>query len=442
MAPSKKGKLTKAAPSAKETLEYLFALQTSGIKPGLERVSALLGALGNPQSRIPSIHIAGTNGKGSTAAMIEAALIEAGYSTGLYTSPHLVKFNERIRISGRPVSDREVVRSAGVVREALGSLSGEAAKPSFFEFTTAMAFDCFARRKVDIAILETGMGGRWDATNKAEPLVSIITNIGKEHTRYLGTTLAQIAAEKAGIIKPGTPVITAEEKPSALKVIKATARKLSSPLFSLGADFSLAAGARGALYYTGIRKNTGAIRLALKGDFQIKNAALALAALELICDKGFPVSAAAVRAGLKKTDWPGRIETVSKRPLVIIDSAHNPAGAATLKEALSAMSFRKLILVAGAMADKDLSGILSPLASIASSIILTRPDIDRAATTALLKAALKGYTGPVSEVEPVSGAVAAALGEAGPGDAVCVAGSIFVAGEARRYLLRRTRRRK
>src|SRR3990170_3434487 len=225
-----------SATSAKETLEYLYALQSSGIKPGLERIRALLGALGNPQDKTPSIHIAGTNGKGSTASMIEAALIEAGYRTGLYTSPHLTRFNERIRISGRPISDSAVVRLAQRVRSALSQLSGEKLKPSFFEFTTAMAFVCFESKGVDIAILEAGMGGRWDATNTVMPLVSIITNIGKEHTQYLGTTLGQIASEKSGIIKPGVPVLTAEEKPSALKVIREAARKASSPLFSLGRD--------------------------------------------------------------------------------------------------------------------------------------------------------------------------------------------------------------
>lgn len=426
-----------SAASAKETLEYLYALQSSGIKPGLERISALLGALGNPQDKTPSIHIAGTNGKGSTAAMIEAALIEAGYRTGLYTSPHLIKFNERIRINGRPVSDSVVVRSAQTVRAALASLSGKELKPSFFEFTTAMAFACFEEKKVDIAILETGMGGRWDATNTVVPMVSIITNIGKEHTQYLGTTLGEIASEKAGIIKPGVPVLTAEDKPSALKVIREAARNANSPLFALDRDFSLGVEASGALRYTGIKKNVGSIKLALTGAFQRKNGALAMAALELIGDKGFVVGALAARAGLKKTNWPGRVETLSKRPLVVLDSAHNPAGAAILKEALLSFSFKKLIIVAGCMSDKDIRGILSPLAPLASSVILTRPKTDRAAPMPLLRAALKGFTGPVSEIEPVGRACAAALREAGPEDAVCVFGSIFTVGEARQYLIRK-----
>jgi len=430
-----------SGPSAKETLEYLYALQSGGIKPGLERIRALLGALGDPQNKTPSIHIAGTNGKGSTAAMIEAALIAAGYRTGLYTSPHLVRFNERIRINGRPVSDGVVVRCAQTVRAALASLSDEKLKPSFFEFTTAMAFACFEEKKVDIAILETGMGGRWDATNTVVPLVSIITNIGKEHTEYLGTTLREIAFEKAGIIKPGVAVLTAEEKPSALKVIRAAARRAGAPLYTLGRDFNLAPDAAGALRYSGLKSDVGSIKLALGGPFQMKNGALAMAALELIGERGFAVGAPSAREGLKKTDWPGRLETLSKRPLVLLDSAHNPAGAAILKEALSSFKFKRLILVAGCMADKDILGILSPLASIASSVILTRPKTDRAAPTSLMRAALKGFTaGPVKEIGPVGRACAAALREAGPEDAVCVAGSIFTVGEARQYLIRKLKR--
>jgi len=440
MAGAGRGTRTMTVPSAKETLEYLYALQSGGIKPGLERIRALLGALGGPQNKIPSIHIAGTNGKGSTAAMIEAALIEAGYRTGLYTSPHLVRFNERIRINGRPVSDAVVVRSAERVRSALATLSGEMAKPSFFEFTTAMAFACFEDKGVDIAILETGMGGRWDATNTVVPLVSIITNIGKEHTQYLGTTLAHIAAEKAGIVKPGVPVLTAEDKPAALRVIRETARKANSPLFSLGRDFTLAPADNGKLTYKGLNSDIGGIKLALTGAFQRKNGALAMAALELIGERGFTVGAKAAREGLKKTDWPGRVETLSKRPLVVLDSAHNPAGAVVLKEALSGFRFKRLILVAGCMADKDIRGILSPLASVASSVILTRPKTDRAAATPILRGALKGYTGPVSEIEPVGRACAVALREAGQEDAVCVTGSIFTVGEAKRYLAKRLKK--
>ncbi|MDP2690743.1 MAG: Mur ligase family protein, partial [Deltaproteobacteria bacterium] len=309
-------------PSIKDTLEYLYSLQSSGIKPGLRRVKALLKALHYPQKNFPSIHIAGTNGKGSTAAMMEAALIKAGFRTGLYTSPHLVRFNERIRISGRPVSDRAVAGAAAAVREALRSLKGEEARPSFFEFTTAMAFLLFRDKKVDIAVIETGMGGRWDATNTVAPLVTVITNIGKEHTEYLGATIAEIASEKAGIIKPGVPAVTAEEKPAALKAIKAAAGKARSPLYILGRDFSVTADEKGPVSYTGMGKSLSGLRLGLLGPFQRRNAACALAALEIIADAGFATPDRAIRAGFGKPDWPGRVEVLSPpgRPLVLLDS--------------------------------------------------------------------------------------------------------------------------
>ncbi len=329
-------------PAIKDTLEYLYSLQSSGIKPGLRRVEALLKALDDPQKKFPSIHIAGTNGKGSTAAMTEAALIKAGFRTGLYTSPHLVRFNERIRISGRPVSDRVVAGAASAVREALRSLKGEEARPSFFEFTTAMAFLLFRDKKVDIAVIETGMGGRWDATNTAAPLVTIITNIEKEHTQYLGTTLAEIASEKAGIIKPGVPAVTAEEKPAALKAIKAAARKARSPLYILGRDFSTADGGGGRLSYTGMGRSLPGLRLGLRGPFQRRNAACALAALEIFASAGFAIPDRAIRAGFGKTDWPGRVEVLSRRPLVLLDSAHNPSGAASLAGALREFRFKRL----------------------------------------------------------------------------------------------------
>lgn len=427
-------------PSPAETLEYLYSLQTSGIKPGLERIAALLSSLKNPQNNFPSIHIAGTNGKGSTAAMTGAALESAGYRTGLYTSPHLTRFNERIRINGRPISDAMIVKTAGMVRKTLTRLAGELARPSFFEFTTAMAFLCFKEKQVDVAVIETGMGGRWDATNTVTPLVSIITNITKEHTQYLGSTLGRIAAEKAGIIKPGVPVITAEEKPAALKAIKSVARKNRSPLYVMGTDFCAAPKEKGGITYKGMEMRLTNVSLSLKGPFQARNAACSLAAIEVLRRKGFNVPVKAVRSGFRNTCWPGRVEVLSTKPLVILDSAHNGAGAKALGGALEGFRFKRLIIVAGVMADKDISAIFSPLLPLADTFILTRPRIERAAAPPLLEKGMKRFAGRVIAIDDVGRACSAALEEAGPQDAVCVTGSIFTVGEAREYLLKRLKK--
>ncbi len=426
-------------PSPKETLEYLYSLQSAGIKPGLARIDALLSALGSPQDSFASVHIAGTNGKGSTAAMIEAVLLRAGFRTGLYTSPHLVRFNERIRVSGRPVTDRTIVDSARAARKALSGLTGKVSRPSFFEFTTAMAFLVFKQKKTQIAVLETGMGGMWDATNTVTPLVSVITNVSLEHGEHLGSTTAEIAAQKAGIIKPGVPVVTTEAKRAPLSAIRAAARKAASPLYVIGRDFDIEqSGDRP--YYTGIQKDYANISLGLKGDFQHRNAAAALAALELLSQQGYHVGARAIRQGLARPDWPARLEVVSRRPLVLLDAAHNPAGAEALANTLGRMSFKNLILVAGVMADKDIAGVLRPLARRAGTIILARPGMDRAAPTRLLRENLKGFNGQIIEAASVKSACSEALRLARASDAVCVTGSIFTVGEARGALARKLRR--
>ncbi|MFQ5735912.1 MAG: bifunctional folylpolyglutamate synthase/dihydrofolate synthase [Thermodesulfobacteriota bacterium] len=457
-------------PSTKETLDYLYSLQTGGIKPGLERMEALLGALGSPESAFPSIHIAGTNGKGSTAAMTESVLRGAGFRTGLYTSPHLARFNERMRVSGRQATDAQIACAARTVRSALRRLKGGLARPSFFEFTTAMAFVIFREKKVDVAVLETGMGGRWDATNVVTPLVSVITNVGREHTQYLGTTIAGIAAEKAGIIKPGVPVVTTETRPTALGVIKAAARRAGSALYVLGRDFAVTPQG-GTVSYAGIEKEIKGLALGLRGPFQAVNAAASLAAIEVIAGRGLKVPVKAIREGLKEAEWPGRFEAVCRSPLVILDSAHNPAGAGALAQALAGLlikspaassgvsrpyqdrswtggrgmgtlkKFKRLILVAGVMEDKDIAGILKPLAPMADTIILAAPEMERAAPVSLLRRMLKRPNARLVEAGSVRDACASALAQAGPGDAVVVTGSIFTVGEARGYLLRRLKRK-
>ncbi|MBN3032638.1 MAG: bifunctional folylpolyglutamate synthase/dihydrofolate synthase [Candidatus Saganbacteria bacterium] len=331
-------------------IKYLRSLEKFGINLGLERVARLLDGLGGPQRKIKTLHVAGTNGKGSTCAMIASILKEAGYKVGLYTSPHLLSFNERIKINGRDISDDDFSQGvARIVREEKGLAGKE--KPTVFEVLTALAFWYFAKEKVDYAVVEVGMGGRLDATNVITPLVSVITNVDLEHTAVLGKTLAKIAAEKSAIIKPGVPVVTAETKPEALRVMKYQAEKNHSLLVQVG---SLGEG----------------FKTSLPGEHQKLNAACAVAAVRLA---GIQAGKASVLSGLKKVKWPGRFQVVNKRPLTILDGAHNPAGAKVLVETLEQRyPGRKFVFVFGVQKDKDAPPMLAQFGKIAEEIIITR----------------------------------------------------------------------
>jgi dihydrofolate synthase/folylpolyglutamate synthase len=417
----------------KSIIDYLYGLERHGIKPGLERISALLSVLGNPQNSFRSIHVAGTNGKGSVCSMTASILKEAGFQTGLYTSPHLIKFNERIAVSGKTISERELIEAAREVKAA--SKRARLTDITFFEFTTAMAFLHFKRKKAEFAVVETGMGGRLDATNLVLPMVSVITNIALDHTDWLGSTIKEIAAEKAGIIKPGVPVITGERARTGLSVIRTAAKKAASSVYVMGRDFH-AEGECASFSYSGLYGGLMGLKLRLSGGHQVRNASLALAAVETLRAQGVSVHERAIRKGLREASWPGRFEVISKRPLIVLDGAHNAAGAASLKEALSTLKKKRLILVIGIMSDKDIDGIMKELVPDSDLVITTRPLGERSATLpALMNAAYK-YGKPVGGVESVKDACKKALSLASPADCVCVTGSLFTVGEARAYLLR------
>ncbi|MBI5344109.1 MAG: bifunctional folylpolyglutamate synthase/dihydrofolate synthase [Deltaproteobacteria bacterium] len=427
-------------PSYSKTLRYLYGLQRLGIRPGLVRIKKLLSRLGNPQNACASIHVAGTNGKGSTAAMLEAMLTEAGLKAGLYTSPHLVRFTERIRISGKEISGRDAARTAASVRRAAEETG---LSPTLFEFTTALCFEYFRDAGVDIAVIETGMGGRLDATNVISPLVSVITSVGLDHTEHLGESIGDIAREKAGIIKRGGAAVLGEEDPAAVKAVKAAAERADAEFRRLGYDFRVTAGSKGSFDYHGMGKDLKGLRLNLMGAHQRRNAACALASVELLGRRGFYITEAAVRRGLKRTLWPGRLEVVRRRPLCILDCAHNPDGARILKEALEGdFTFKRLILVAGIMADKDIDGIFRRLAPLSDAVIVTAPAGERAARPDLLAARLKPYGKEVIVSSSVKAALRAAAEMAGDTDAVCVTGSIFTVGEAKRSLVQAFRNQK
>lgn len=434
-------------PSTESLLKYLYGLERLGIKKGLGRIIAVTKGLGNPQGAYPCVHVAGTNGKGSTSAMIASILAAAGFRVGLYTSPHLDKFNERISISGRAITDAELVKTAVIVRKAVNKVAKKTNKkksavdePSFFEFTTALAFRYFKDKKVDVAIFETGMGGRWDATNVVTPVASVITNIGLDHTAVLGKSLRAIAGEKAGIIKQDVPVITGEEKPSAFAVIRNAAKKKNARLYKANSDFSAynTNTDKMTFDYRGIQKDFKDLRLSLFGGHQFANAALSLCALELLCEAGFQINKKAIARGLLAAKWPGRLEILRKKPRVIIDCAHNVHGAKVLKEALLEKKQGKLVLLLGIMRDKDVDGIVKTLAPIADIIIATQANIDRAeGADKLMAAIIKHATGKTVLVEDtIPRACKIALKIADKGDTVCVAGSIYTAAEARRCFLK------
>ena len=427
-------------PTYNETLKELYGLKKLGIRPGLAAIKGLLGGLGEPHREYRSVHIAGTNGKGSTSAMIEAILTEAGIKTGLFTSPHLVSFNERIRIGKSPITDADVVHIAKRVREAAKGLPGRL-KPTFFEFCTAMAFEYFKSRSVDTAILETGMGGRLDSTNVTTPELSVITSIGYDHKSQLGTTLTRITREKAGIIKRSGIVVSASQRPTVQRLLRRISKKKGAELLTLGVDFHVKHGTGGKrdgrsprFDYSGIDLTLRGLKLNLNGPFQIGNAAVALAAIEVLKRRGYNIPAGAVREGLKRVEWPGRVEVVVKKPLIILDSAHNPDGARALKEALEAFSDSRLVLVIGVMKDKDAKGILKRLAPISDKIILTRTGDERGAPAGALMKALRGHKLKGVTAPNVPAAIEMALEEALGNDAILITGSIFIAGEARKYL--------
>ena len=418
-------------PSIDEHLSALYRLRRFGIKLGLATISRLMRGLGNPQDRFSSIHIAGTNGKGSIAAFASSVLAHGGYKVGLYTSPHLVRFNERIQINGCPVSDKDVAQ----VAEAVQRVYTQGEPPTFFECATAMAFYYFALKEVDWAVLETGMGGRHDATNVVHPEVSVISNISLEHQQYLGSTLAKIAHEKGGIIKGGAGVVTATRQKSALRAIEQVAAEKRVPLYRLGKEIRTRRNNEGTFTYIGINHRWPRVMIGLIGDHQVTNAALALGALELLMEKGLYLTDDAIYAGLAATRWPGRLEVLSRNPLILLDGAHNPSAVRTLKKFLeSSIAFRRLTMVVGILEDKAWKPMLRELTGIADRMILTRPRYERAADPYELASFARPLKHDLAVIPHLPDAISLALEEASPADAVCITGSLYTVGDARAYL--------
>ena len=419
------------------------------IEPTLDRIIALLDALGSPQLSYPSIHIAGTNGKTTTARMIDQLLTELGYRVGRYTSPHLESFTERISIKGQPISDQMMIKTYDDIALYLDLIDSRQPFPiSYFEALTAMAFVAFAEYPADVGVIEAGMGGQWDATNVLSSLVSVMTPIGFDHMEYLGNTLTEIAQTKAGIFKPESNVVLAAQSSEVAKVLMANVARVSAIPFREGVEFSvkkrsLAVGGQ-LISLAGIYGDIDDIYLPLYGDHQSNNASLALASVEAFA--GVKLDEELVRQAFSKVKSPGRCEIIYQDPTVIIDAAHNPHGAAAIAKTISTeFDFHLVIAVVAVLADKDVDGILQQLSTAVDYIITTQSNSPRALDSGeLAKIAVKYFKPEQIEViSDLEGAITYAIEKVnlsnqvsdGPG-AVLITGSVVTAGMGRGFVSR------
>lgn len=417
-----------------EAIDYLCRLQWHGIRPGLERMERLLAGIGNPERQFQSVHIAGTNGKGSTAALVDSVLQQGGYRVGLYTSPHLIDFSERIRICGAPIPEAQLVHLTQRLRNVLEPL-GLSDAITFFELTTALAFLYFAESKVDLAVIEVGLGGRFDATNVIQPQVSAITHIDMDHEQFLGSTLLKIAGEKAGIIKTETPVVTGASQPEVVACIADVARSRRAPLWRLGQEITVRGDSPQQFHYSGI--GTWEVQCPLPGRHQIANCAVALGVIEQLRLRGVRLTDSDILEGIRQTRWEGRLSTVQRRPLILLDGAHNPSGAQALAAYLTALGRRgSHWLIVGMMQDKNGSGLLSPLIPWADEVVLTCPNVARGADPQQLIPHLRNP--PAAILPRLPDAIAYVESRLQPEDTLVITGSLYVVGEAAAYFSGRT----
>lgn len=428
-----------------EALDYLYSfvdysltrnLRNSPEKFDLGRMVALLDLLGKPHEKYPAIHVAGTKGKGSTAAMIASSLRAEGYRVGLYISPHLKEYTERIQINGQPIGMGELADLVDEIKPSVAKIE----RLTTFEITTALGFLYFARQKVDVAVLEVGLGGRLDATNVVTPLVSVITSLSMDHMAVLGNTLEKIAFEKAGIIKPGRPVALSPQREEARQVIEQVALERKSPLYEVGREFMALPKSHSLEGQTFQVWRKGEERydlsIPLLGQHQVENAATAFAALKIAGEQGLKVSDGAIRRGFATVDWPGRFEIMNREPLLIVDSAHNPDSARRLRQTIDDyLTGRPIVLIFGASEDKDIAGMFVELLPRVNQLIATQSVHPRAMDVAQLIELAKPYEIPARAILPLEQAVEEALKiakqDATGQTVVLAAGSLFIAAAVR-----------
>ncbi len=413
-----------------DSQNFLDSLSFFGWQLGLERIEKLCEFFGQPQFKYPAVHIAGTNGKGSTAAMLAAIAKAAGLRTGLYTSPHLVHLNERIQIDGVPVSFEEIEAALESCRPLAESL-----RATYFEVITAMAFEIFAQRQVELAIIETGLGGRLDATNVVQPEVTVITAIGLEHQKYLGRTLAQIAGEKAGVVKKSVPCVSGVRQEAARATILARCRKLKAPFYDLREQGQIK---KIEVHPTALRFDIqlpdfnlllNNVDGALTGRHQANNAGLAILAAALLREKNFPIAANAIRRGLQTAYWPARLQVVQQRPIILVDAAHNADGMRVLTSHLAeTFSWKRLVVVMGLLEDKTLPPIFQTWKKLHPHFIFATPPTARARPAAQLAKAAKASGFAAEAVDPPAEAFTRARAVCGNDDLLCVTGSHYLIG--------------
>lgn len=402
----------------------------------LDRMKSFSSRLGNPHEGIKAIHVAGTKAKGSVSSFINSILMKAGYKTGMYTSPHLISFRERIRVDGEPISEEGLARLAAKIYPCAEDMAKKGERPTYFEACTAIAFLYFKESGVDFMVLEAGMGGRLDSTNIARPLVSVITPISYDHVEYLGSSIRDIASEKCGIIKEKSVAVSSPQNEEALEVIKSATEKARSKFYLTGKDAALQ-----KIYSDTERQIFNLLtkegeypmaEIRLLGNFQVENAATAVLAVEAMRHYEIFVDKAAIMAGLRSARWPGRFEILSKNPLTVVDGAQNGQSAFVLKEAVRGnLKYKKLFLILGVMRGKDIENICGELSGITDYLITTKSRSDRALSPQFLKESFLHYKSIDSETsDSVRGAVDKALQLADRDDAILITGSLYVVGEA------------
>jgi len=422
--------------------ELAAPTQAAAAKFDLENITVLAERLGRPDRAYPSVHIAGTNGKGSTAAFLETILRRGGFRTGLYTSPHLEKINERMRVNGKEIGDESFAEIFTRLQALIEELLAEhklRAHPTYFECVTAMAFECFARERVEFGVFEVGLGGRLDATNVLSPAVAVITRIDLDHENFLGHSLKEIAAEKAGILKPRVPVVVAEQRSEANEVILGRAKQLGCPVIETVRAFQIARefSQNGFFRANVIELASGdsfEIAPSLPGRFQLQNAINALAAARQLAARGFRISADDITEGIAKTVWPGRLEKLQSNPDVYLDGAHNPGAARELAQFLEQnFAGRKIWLIYGALRDKAVDEVAGQLYPHAAEVIFTEPRTSRAISAARLAEIGSHHASSFTVISSAEQALDQALAEAAPCDAIFITGSLYLVGQLRHY---------
>lgn len=412
----------------KDVLQRLYARRRFGIKPGVDRVVRLLEHLGNPEKHFRTIHVVGTNGKGSTSAFLSSILLQAGHHVAQFSSPHLVRFTERFRINGTEYCPAKLAGRLNIVLEAAPP------EATFFEITTALAAYIFCEEQVEVAVIEAGMGGISDATAAFAGIMTIITPVSLDHTDYLGATIEAIAREKAGIITAGTPVICAQQPEAVRAVVEDRCHSLGCSLNLLGKDFRAEWHHNGTLDYHGMRTALMQLKSGIAGRYQAENAAVALAAAETLAAVGINIASPALINGIAGAYWPGRMELVPGTPPMLLDGAHNPAGALALAQALGEYPRTRLLLVTGVCNDKDFARIYAPLLPLVDTVYTVTPAVERAMSAAELAQFFSSQGLAALSCGSVTAGVIKARSEAREGDLMLVCGSLFVVGEVKAWL--------